>query len=71
MVQLLGDTLMPSETRATIINGWDNMKANERRALIKKLRKERDPLKRVLIAVWDTTKVLLTRPTDEIQITQI
>lgn len=23
---LLGDTLMPPETRATIINGWDKMR---------------------------------------------
>ncbi len=65
---LFGDTLMPPETRATIINGWDKMKADEQWALIHKLRKERDSLKRVLIAVLDTTKVLLTRFTDELQL---
>jgi len=66
--KIFGDTLMPPETRATINNGWDIMKRDERFALINKLRKERTPIKRVLIAVIDTTTMLLTRPHDELRI---
>lgn len=68
---LLGDTLMPPETRATIINGWEFMESGKRHTLIKKLHEERDPLERVLIAVLDTTKVLLTLPNEEVKITRI
>lgn len=48
---LFGDTSIPPETRRVITNDWKKMTDNEKKQLIDKLSKEKDPLKRILVAV--------------------
>jgi hypothetical protein len=48
---LFGDSSIPPETRRVITNDWNKMTDNEKQQLIDKLAKEKDPLKRILIAV--------------------
>jgi hypothetical protein len=46
-----GDSLIPPEIRELLRRGWGKMKPNERQQLLGKVRKERDNLKRIVIAV--------------------
>lgn len=62
---LFGNSSIPSETRAAINNGWNKMKPSSQQQLLHKLRREPEPLKRILIAVVDATKVLLSQPLGE------
>jgi hypothetical protein len=67
--RLFGSTSMPPEVRQLLRRGWDSMKPNEQGQLLSELRKERDSMKRVVVAVMEITKVMLSRPPkDELQI---
>jgi uncharacterized protein YaaW (UPF0174 family) len=55
-----GDSLIPPEIWELLRRGWGKMKPNERQQLLGKVRKERDNLKRIVIAVIAATKVLLS-----------
>jgi hypothetical protein len=46
-----GDSLITPEIRELLRRGWGTMKPNERQQLLGKVRKERDNLKRIVIAV--------------------
>jgi len=63
---LFGNSLIPPETRQVITSGWDKMKPSDQQALLNKVRRERDPFKRILLAVMEATNVSLRQPsTDE------
>jgi hypothetical protein len=55
---LFGNTIMPPETRKVILDYWNKMSTYERQELLTNLQKERDPMKRVLIALMTASNKL-------------
>ena len=60
------DIAIPPILRAAITDGWDIMDMQQQKLLIEKAKAVREPVKRALIAVFETSKVLLTQPTEDI-----
>jgi hypothetical protein len=49
-----------------ITDGWDAMDSTQQRLLVEKLKVAKEPIPRTLIAVFETSKVLLTQPPEDI-----
>lgn len=60
------DIAIPPILRAVITDGWDIMDIAEQKLLFEKMKLVKEPVKRALIAVFETSKVLLTQPPEDI-----
>ena len=60
------DIAIPPIIRAVITDGWDIMDLTQQKLLIEKIKLVTEPIKRALIAVFETSKVLLTQPPEDI-----
>jgi hypothetical protein len=60
------DIAIPPIIRAVITDGWDAMDSTQQRLLVEKLKVAKEPIPRTLIAVFETSKVLLTQPPEDI-----
>jgi hypothetical protein len=60
------DIAIPPIIRAVITDGWDIMDLTQQRLLVEKMKVVKEPVKRALIAVFETSKVLLTQPPEDI-----
>jgi len=60
------DIAIPPTIRAVITHGWDVMDIAQQKLLVEKMELAEEPIKRALIAVFETSKVLLTQPPEDI-----
>ena len=62
----LEDIAITPILRAEITDGWDLMDSTQQRLLLEKMKIVKEPVKRALIAVFESAKVLLTQPPEDI-----
>ncbi len=60
------DIAIPPIIRALITDGWDIMDSTQQRLLMEKLQVAKQPIPRALIAVFESSKVLLAQPPEDI-----
>jgi hypothetical protein len=60
------DIAIPPVVRTVIADGWDAMDLSEQKLLVAKLKLVKEPVQRALIAVFESTKELLTQPPEDI-----
>jgi hypothetical protein len=60
------DIAIPPTIRMVIADGWDLMDSTQQRLLTEKIKLVKEPIKRALIALFETSKVLLTQPPEDI-----
>ena len=60
------DIVIPTTIRMVIADGWDVMDLEQQKLLLEKMMVVKESIKRVLIAVFETSKVLLTQPPEDI-----
>jgi hypothetical protein len=63
---VIEDVAIPVAIRMVIGDGWDAMDFPQQKLLIEKMKQVKEPIKRTLIAVFETSKVLLTQPPENI-----
>jgi hypothetical protein len=63
---VIEDVAIPVAIRMVIGDGWDAMDFPQQKLLIEKMKQVKEPIKRTLIAVFETSKVLLTQPPEDI-----
>jgi hypothetical protein len=63
---VIEDVAIPVAIRMVIGDGWDAMDFPQQKLLIEKMKQVKEPIKRTLIAIFETSKVLLTQPPEDI-----
>lgn len=60
------DIAIPVTMRTVIVDGWDCMDLTQQKLLVAKMKLVQEPIKRALIAVFESSKVLLSQPSEDI-----
>jgi hypothetical protein len=63
---VIEDVAIPASIRMVISDGWDIMDLAGQKLLNAKMKLVKEPIKRALIAVFETSKTLLTQPPEDI-----